>query len=419
MSLSHPYPAPLETWWRERARRMLNLSSAQDCLQLLEPDVQHLSDLFTTRRSAGFGGYDEDPRALAAYGLFFFPQTFTRVRFPLVELLEYRGWKPPTHRPLRIMDLGTGTGSALFGAVRLLQDLPGISELEATAVDQSAESLRIARAIARDLFELWPRTTWDMHKGDLAQPGTWPASPRQWDLIMLSFSFNEAFLEQSTERQEQWLEALAHRLTPGGVLLLIEPALRETSERLELLRDGVMQGEEWTILGPCLHHRPCPLLRSGSFWCHEVRRWKPPESLVSINRKLYRSIETLKFSYLALKHGSPGQRERAEGDAGHLRLIAPMTEVKGKFITSGCAADGNRYGYELQTRGLSKSQKKEWKRIERGDILDISALTPLGSGETLRLTGLNALRRHYQPAHAREEATPLVEADTDEAASPE
>lgn len=403
MTSTSPYPSPLENWWLQRTRRLLKLSDTQNALQLLEPEVRRLSDLFTTKRASGFESYENDARALAAYGLFFFPQTFTRVGFPLRELLAYRGWTPPAERPLRILDLGAGSGAALFGAVRMLQAQGHTGPMEATAVDQSQESLTLARTIAHDLTDLWPQTSWTMREGNLGRPSTWPSTPRQWDIILLSFSFNEAFFDQAIDAQLAWLEQVQERLAPGGILLLLEPALRETSEQLERLRDRLGEQRAWTIAGPCLHHRHCPLLSEGKFWCHEVRQWQPPESLSFINRKLYRSVQSLKFSYLALENTPRMEDGGGEGGAGKARLIAPMTEVKGKFITSGCAADGRKHGYELQTRGLSKPQRKWLHTMERGDIVELFPLTPLGNGEVFRLGGMEAIRHHFHPRPAADD----------------
>ncbi|MCS7313429.1 MAG: methyltransferase domain-containing protein [Acidobacteria bacterium] len=370
-----PYPPWLEHWWVKAAARQLGRPDIAACLRELEREVQRLSDLFTVERSPGFSDYAQDERLLLAYGLFFFPQTFIRIQFPLIEAVAWRGWAPPSDRPMRVLDLGAGPGAAGLAVATLLEKVTESSAIEVTALDRAPTALGFFQAIVGDLSAYWPRTRWTFRVGDLRDPPTWGVPlDTPWDLIVVSFALGEAFYGQTDTRVYAWLRHVLRYLSPQGLLVITEPALRETSERLERLRDAVARAGWPFIWGPCLHHRPCPLLAEGCFWCHEVRRWTVPPSLADLNRRLYRMIQVLKFSFLTL---SPQVPPALPAGPMWFRLIAPMAEMKGKFQTVGCASDGQKYTYEILRRHLDADGIARLRRIERGHILCVQDLQPV------------------------------------------
>lgn len=360
------YPIQLEQWWLDQARRVTGISDIVPCLASLEKDVERLSDLFTLERAARFGDYARDERLLLAYGLFFFPQTFVRVQLALNEL--------PSFQARRILDLGCGSGAATFAVLSHFHEL----DIEARAVDKSLPFLNWAEQLFEANRNLWPRASLETEEGDLLDL----RKEESWDLILVSFALNEA-LESGTEDEARtWLRRWLDRLAPGGVLMILEPVSQATSERLERLRDWVAREKAARILAPCLHHAACPLLNKGEVWCHEVRRWRVPETLEILNRRLFRSIEDLKFSFLMLKRSEVPEAGANGPDV--FRMIAPMRKLKGKLVTAGCAADGGARTYELLTRGLNRAAEDELISIERGTVVRAVDLQPIADGKMFR-----------------------------------
>lgn len=396
------YPTWLEDWWKQRACRLLGVREFAETQASLEKATQRLSDLFTTGREARFGDYGRDEELLLAYGLFYFPQTFVRIRFPLREALLLHKWRPssPEH-PVRVLDLGAGIGGATMGAALLLQEMPFVAGVEALAVDQSAESLRALTRLARENKPHLPRVQVSTSRGDLK---TWfrKASPEdRWDLIIASFSLGEAFFEAEDEELHQWVKTAFKRLRPGGLLLVTEPALRETSERIERLRNLISAEQSGRIWAPCPHHQTCPLLEAGKYWCHEVRSWGVPDSLSFLNRHLFRSVRDLKFSFLlAGPPPAPGASPQA-GSPNVMRLVSPLSAMKGRYVWSGCAGDGLRYEYEIQKRNLRRDEERKLEKIERGDVLEVAASEELGSPQKRRVKSFHDLQ-HWSQKHGRE-----------------
>ncbi|PWT89059.1 MAG: hypothetical protein C5B54_09560 [Acidobacteria bacterium] len=339
------YPDWLEKWWTGYARDIPPLQ--------LEKRIRELSDSYTIDRSRSFPNFDSRPDLIPAYGLFFFPQTFSRVQFPLLEAVQ-RGL---ARENVSLLDLGSGMGAAALGASTVLQ------VNHAKCIDQSRSALDILKKL---------RPEWSTQAADFRQLNAW--SDEQYDLILISFALNEAFKSETPTAIYSWITKLMTRLNPGGLLLILEPALRESSEQLEKIRNLIASENRFFIWGPCLHHQDCPLLRAGKFWCHEVRQWRVPQSLSFLNRHLYREIAVLKFSFLMIGKEPAFPVEQTEEI---FRLISPITKLKGKYVAKGCAADGLEHEYFWLKRGLNEEMKHRMNEFERGDILRFQDRQPV------------------------------------------
>jgi len=397
---SNLYPADLEEWWQTHAERLYKNRDPKHLSKLLAERAGVLSDAFTVNRATGFEQYYQTPDDWIVYGNYFFPQTYARCRFPLAEIVEHRGWKPPTDRPCKIADLGGGTGAAMIGVVDgLLEQFPQTT-FDALLVDNSAPALKLFRALVRDcrkrsLFKA------EIHQGDLASPLRWkPGKNARYDIIIASFSLGEAFYGKDGEKTIGWLDGIMNLLEDNGLLLILEPALKETSERLEQLRDLVVDDRRWNILAPCPHHFHCPLLADGKYWCHEVRSWTVPPMLNRINHHLRRSLWELKFSFLALAKQAP---QPAPPESNTLRLLTPIVQGHGRLLFSGCNAAGQHAEYDLLKRGVSRDTINRLKTIARGDLATLSELTPLGGKNQFRLCREPYFNSHFTPRQAATE----------------
>lgn len=345
------YPAELEAWWLEEARRFTRSGDDRTATLRLASAAEVLSNLFTTERAAHFGDYGRRPELLRAYGLYAFPQTFVRTQFVLEELRAL-------HRlaiPRQVLDLGCGTGAASAAIRHFFPEVP----LHFDLVDQSAESLQLAESL---LMKLWPDTIRQTHRDHARNwPGRGP-----FDLIICSFALNELFYGRPLAAVTEWVEQAFTRLAPEGWLILLEPALQETAGRLMELRDHLAASGRWQIAAPCPHIRPCPLRAEGKYWCHEVRNWPLPSSLQRLNSQLGRSIHELKFSFLVIRP----QMESLSPTPG--RLVAPMSRLKGRWATRICAPEGNLINVSLSKSKIDETVRARLKSIERGDRLGLN-----------------------------------------------
>lgn len=350
------YPSVAEAFWIAQAEAATE-RTGDEALERMTPAVAHLSDLFTTERpDKKFPDYFADPRLVAAYGVFFLPQSFTRTSFALAQACGLRGWRPSRERPA-ILDLGSGPGSCgVAAAYRLRQ--AGFAHVDLHGVDKSPSALAAMESFARAAIGESVETKTRI--GDAARPETWPEGP--FDLIVAGFVMNE-MPQLDQPALLRWFAELKAKLAPGGLILILEPALRVTSERLQRLSDAVAGGI-MTRIAPELDALPDPQLGPGEHWSHETRAWEAPASTAFVNRHLHRDLREVRFAFAAFSDA-----RLAPLPPGLSRLISDVQIIKGllRFVT---IRDGQIEAVEVPTRGLSKHEVKLLAGgFGRGDIV--------------------------------------------------
>ncbi|MDB4958589.1 MAG: Ribosomal small subunit Rsm22, partial [Myxococcales bacterium] len=173
-----------------------------------------------------------DPRAdLAARAAFFTIADAIKIAIPLGELAGRDAL--PARRPLRIVDLGAGCGAMSLGAIASID-----AAIEVVAIDRDVEALRIADLALRDFASRrGAAVSVTTQANDVAS-----ASIPRADLVVLGTVLNEL---PAAQRLPLVLRALA-AIEGDGAVIIIEPALRETSRALHELRDAVLAGSHAT-----------------------------------------------------------------------------------------------------------------------------------------------------------------------------
>ena len=291
---THALPAELLATLRERGG-----SPDRDAIE----GVRRLSALFTTGRDKRFADYLADLSLRRAYLLYFLPVNYAKVAGLLQELPAL-----PAH-PLRILDAGSGPGTASLAVLDHLTRLgqAGHYGSEVIAVDRSRDALQEAEALWVSVTKERPDKSLcafravcaDAERADARAP--WKQGP--FDLIILANSLNELFCSAADPLAERvkCLETLLKALAADGTLMIIEPALRETTRALHQIRDRLVAEGHATVYSPCLHELPCPALAREDDWCHEERPWTPPVMVQEIDRAVGFIKDALKFSYLLLR----------------------------------------------------------------------------------------------------------------------
>lgn len=397
------YPHELESWWLTAACRATGCDDHVAALQRLETAAARLSDQFTVDRPSLFRDYASDPVSLAAYGVMFFPQTFARVSLVIGECLTSgvfdESWKivsrrgaearseegeaedknPATPRSVRqVLDLGCGSGASILAAAMMLQN----RSLALHAVDHAPAALAALRQVFEDCRMLWPAASLTTHARDVHADGI----PGSFDLILASFVLNELFPTGDEPHAELWLRQQLRRLSPGGSLVVLEPAGAVTCERLQRLRNCLAGDPAFTIVAPCPHRLPCPMLGAHGGFCHDVRAWRVPDSVNLINRRMFRSVHDLKHGLLAVQRNAAAPQ--ADTPATRFRMVGPMNRDKARVATYGCCNDGTLRKIELMTRGLSRAQVDALAAQERGDRLRMVNPKLLGDNRTWRVEAL-------------------------------
>jgi ribosomal protein RSM22 (predicted rRNA methylase) len=360
-----PYAHDLARWmprlvavWR-RARKLPEGPStlAPSEVKEVAAGVRTLSLGLTRERQLAGGRYMDDPQLLGAYLLFYWPVSYAQGRQVLGELGQ---------RARSVLDLGSGPGPLSFAA------LDGGSA-EVTAADRSRAALALARELAAEAGEALATREWDPHRaGDLPASGV--------DAVLFGHLLNELFGkgEPALGRRAALVERALAALRPGGSVVIIEPALRDTSRELLQLRD-VLVRRGFAVRAPCLWRGDCPALVKPSDWCHAERGWTMPPLLEQLARAAGLRKESLKMSYLVL--APPGEPWAGAPPGRTFRIVSEPLEGKGRQRFMGCGPDG-RMGLALQEKHRTEANEAFF-HLQRGDVVSVSETEPRGDGLAL------------------------------------
>ena len=299
--------------------------------------VRELSAMFngvTPRRP----GYLADRRLRRAYVQYYLPVNAEKVARVLAERDRYA----PPERPLRVLDFGCGPGTAAIAW--LLGRRPTAS---LTLVDVVDEALDDARWFCEKLGTS-PRTLSDV-------------PDETFDLILAANVYNET--DPRLERH----------LAPDGHLVVVEPALKETTRALQLWRDQRVR-EGWKIAAPCLGQATCPMTSRSDLWCHMDVPWPRPATVAEVDRRLGLDKESLKYAYMVLTKTGPTLQ-------GAWRLVSNLHKEKGKAWAWCCGREGPLCRVEVLTRHRGP-ETAAFFRADRGDVLEMEA-----GGEFFRSQG--------------------------------
>jgi len=341
--------------------------------------VGELSRLFTKDRSSLPRQYLGDPGYTAAYLSYFLPVNLCKIQVLLDELSPDAIFAGSSDR-IAVLDLGCGPGTGGLAVLDWLhlRKPDYVPMLSVVAADASREALQQAEAlwgaycresrITGGKLQAWEGNLERLEKGQL---GDRIRQGSPYDLIILANCLNEIFAASAdaTTARAHLLSDLLPLLTPHGTLMIIEPALRETSRQLHQVRDRLLQEKQCTVYSPCLHEGNCPALVRPDDWCHEERAWEPPAIIREIDQEVGFIKDALKFSYLLLRKDGKTIVERRPDV---YRVVSELRKLKGEKRAWLCSELG-RQEVGRQDR-LASPQNEALDQWHRGAIVQIEKI---------------------------------------------
>ncbi|WP_413933667.1 small ribosomal subunit Rsm22 family protein [Nitrospira sp. BLG_1] len=332
--------------------------------------VSELSRIFTIERDRLSVSYLDRSHLGAAYLQYFLPVNLAKIQRLLNEMRT-----PEVDERFSVLDLGSGPGTGPLAVLDWWQQQALPYALSVTAVDGSKVALSQAR-------QLWDRycqaptvgaASLQTYEGDLERQ-LWLEQVKRrapFDLIILANCLNEIYVEAKdpVEMRSGLITECLSLLTPHGTVMVVEPALRETSRGLLHVRDRLLQEKRCTIYSPCLHENACPALVKPDDWCHEERAWEPPLSIQIIDEEVGFIKDALKFSYLLLRKDGKTIVER-QSDV--FRVVSELRVMKGEKRAWLCNEQG-RQEVGRQDR-LATSQNEVFDQWHRGAIVQIEKI---------------------------------------------
>lgn len=332
--------------------------------------VGELSRLFTKERGHLNQAYLDNGLLGAAYLQYFLPVNLVKIQLLLDEMPT-----PQVNESFSVLDLGSGPGTGTLAVLDWWHQQALPYALSVTAIDGSKAALGQSR-------QLWDRyceaasvraASLQVNEGDLERR-VWFEQVKQrapFDLIIVANCLNEVYLDahDSTEMRAELISESLSLLASNGTMMIIEPALRETSRRLLQVRDRLLQEKRCTAYSPCLHENDCPAMINPHDWCHEERTWDPPAVIQQIDERVGFIKDALKFSYLLLRKDGKTIVERRPDV---YRVVSELREMKGEKRAWLCNEHG-RQEIGRQDR-LASAQNQTFDQWHRGAIVQVEQI---------------------------------------------
>lgn len=297
---------------------------------------------------------------LAARALFFSVCDSPKPAVPIFELAGRGALPDPCHNPMRILDLGAGSGGTTLGTLDALRraGAPPSTRAEILAIDRDGEALALLEAAAQE--PPWRElASVETLRAD-ALGAAWGGGP--FDLVLAGGVLNELDEAQAAGLLRRAMASIA----PAGAVIAIEPALRETARGLHRLRDlAIAEGAH--VFAPCTRRRaPCPALADPRDWCHEDRPIRLPGRARALADATGLRERGAKFAYLVLRREEASLVD-ADGGVPAMRVVSSLRKQKGASECFVCGELGR-----VRLRRLKRDRSAEnraFDRVRRGDVL--------------------------------------------------
>jgi ribosomal protein RSM22 (predicted rRNA methylase) len=239
----------------------------------------------------------------------------------------------PQMQPSTMLDLGSGTGTALHAAVETFPSLT-----RATMVENDASLIQLGKRLsAASSHPVVRNAVWLQQDINALSSGP-------HDLVVISYTLGE--LPQGAAEKivsQAWLYT-------KGVLAIIEPGTVRGFAFIHTARSALIAAGAH-LLAPCPHAGQCPMAAADD-WCHFAARVER----TSIHRQLKGGVlghEDEKFSYVvASRESLPSARARIvrhpRKHSGHVQLTL-------------CTPQG------LSSPTIGKSQKEKYKAARKAE----------------------------------------------------
>ncbi|MCF6521856.1 small ribosomal subunit Rsm22 family protein [Streptomyces sp. JJ36] len=300
-----------------------------------------------------------DRADVVAYAAYRMPATFAAAAAALGALAtRLPGWSPAVH-----LDVGGGTGTAVWAAEAVWGDGPGGATRATTVLDRSEPALALGGELAaasggpalRAAAWRCARLTGghgagasggagDVRTsghGGATGDGPAPALPPA-DLVTASYLLGEL----PADDRRALVTATARA---GDAVVLIEPGTPDGYLRIREARDQLTEAG-LTVLAPCPHSARCPIV-PGEDWCHVAAR----VARSSVHRQVKGGslpYEDEKFSYVA----AVAPALTADGAPAPSRVVRKPQLRKGQVLLDLCTREDG-----LRRTTVSKRQGPRYR----------------------------------------------------------
>jgi len=335
--------------------------------------VSQISEGLTKSRNSFLASeYLKDKKIREAYLLYYMTTNMLKVIQPLRELALFDFFE---RESLKVLDLGTGTGAAVWGLLSYLREVRKSTLLDITLSDSLDKNLGEAQNFSKFLISPIShlghigliRPILSFQKFDLQKLNEISSKIKKgapYQLITMMNVLNE--LDEGNDRA--LLEMLTSLLDEHGAIIMIEPATRLESRRLLRFRD-IATANGTTVFSPCTRQVGCPALTQEDNWCHNELDWERPAFIKAIDDITGNLRLSLKSTFIILRKDGVTLSDSLK-EKNLYRVVSKRFDEKGRIRAFLCGENGRRE-YVLNKRDLTYSNK-DFKDVERYDVVKVA-----------------------------------------------
>lgn len=163
--------------------------------------------------------------------------------------------------------------------------------------------------------------------------------------------------------KDDFILRMIHKLTPRGVLLLVDSSLPKVNQLFLERRDRLVKAG-YPVQAPCIWQGECPALKSHAP-CYAQRELIKTRLMKDLQRAASINLSSLKMSYLMVKKKGA---EWPETPLSYRVISPPIDTLQGKRFFL-CGTDGKKTIGSTLTEFPKKS--RAFKYLKRGELIAI------------------------------------------------
>lgn len=279
----------LRAWEKAVVQASPRCRGFQEALKSQRENLQFLWKAYTKERTDLGRLRLTDARLVAPYLLGFHLSNWAKTAGVFQRSFAKDLTIPKGTGPIRIIDLGCGTGAAAQAAWWALHHHEKNLPLQIELVDRSRHLVQSGQ---NQILELAPKA--DVRT--LAKALDHPIAKKvhdQWiqqsglrlNVILLSYVWNEL---RKNPRGQQYLGSQLRRWSSSAVpawLCVVEPATEVSARGAMELRDHLVQSG-WQAIYPCPTSHRCPMGSRGRDWCYSEFSFEKSNSMSQVDKIL-------------------------------------------------------------------------------------------------------------------------------------
>ena len=243
----------------------------------LQPYASAIRDI-SERYTGGRQSQKLSPIEAIAYALYYTPINFAKMLRLLSETTV------PAEGPLSILDYGCGPGTAGLACLHYFGERCHIDAYDKSSAMTAAGKRLLARS------ENSTRVTF---------MESLPPEGKKYHLIIAANVLNEL----KPQAQKDLLTKFTKQLTEQGSIVLLEPALQQTTRALMGLRDWFLDTfADFVPRFPCTRRDHCPMLaQDPEGWCHGTLKWEAPQLVQQLDEVAGFNKHRIKYAGMVIQ----------------------------------------------------------------------------------------------------------------------